>query len=221
MAGPTIVVETGANVPGANSYISQADALTYFTNVGDTVFTAASPDQQAAALVRACYGLGYWLNGRWLGRRANQVQALDWPRCGVYDSDNYLIANNVVPQKLQFAQCEVAKIELTTPFIQQSVSKDDCVEMVEVGPIRTQYKPTAPSITYWPQIIAMLRDFAAIGIMPIQVTIGLSEREMREMHRDDHGFGMNPFDFPDYFHLIKEPIYNPGLPVGWDASWLI
>jgi hypothetical protein len=217
----TITVETGANVPNANSYIALADAATYFANRNDTVWTNADPDSQGGALVRAAAGMDYWLNGRWRGRRANAVQALDWPRCGIFDSDGYCVPNNVVPQKVMFAQCEVAKIELTTPFIQQSVSKDDCPESVEVGPINVKYKATAPSITYWPQIIAMLRDYAAIGVMPIEVVVGMSRREMEEMRHDHHGFGMNPFDFPDYFHLIKEPIYNPSLPAGWDASWLI
>lgn len=232
MAGPTIIVEDGSIVAGANSYISQAAALQYFQNNGDTVFTGASDVNQATALIRGCYLLGYWLNGRWRGRKAGtgyvqtgvtNPQPLDWPRCEVRDSDGYLVPNNVVPQKVQFAQCEVAKIELSSPgaFIQQKVDKSNSVQQSRVGPIQTTYKPTAPSISYWPQVIAMLRDYAAIGVMPIEVVIGLSEREMRGMNRDRHGFGLNPFDFPDFFHLIKEPIYNPSLPPGWyDSSWL-
>jgi len=217
MSGPTLVVETGANVPGANTYIAQADAVTYFTDRGDTVFTEVSDAQQAAALVRGASAMDFWLNGRWRGRRANQVQALDWPRCGVRDSDGYCVPPNTVPVKVQQAQCEVAKIELTTAFIQRSVSRDNAVQKQTVGPIDITYMNTAPSITYWPQVIAMLRDYATIGVMPIEVVIGLSEREMRDMRRDHHGFGLNPFDFPDYFHLLKEAIYNPG----YDASWLI
>lgn len=215
----TLIVEDGTNVPNSNTYISLANAVTYFQNRGDTTFVDAAPDDQAAALVRATSNMGYWLNGRWRGRRANQIQSLDWPRNYVTDSDGYRIAGNTVPQKVQFAECEVAKIELVMPFIQQSVDRYDSVQDERAGPVNVSFKPTAPSITYWPQVIAMLKDYATIGVMPIEVVIGLSESEMREMRQDHHGFGLNPFDFPDYFHLIKEPIYNPGYSY-YDAPWL-
>lgn len=214
----TLIVEDGSNVPNANTYISLVDAVTYFTNKGDQAFIAASQDHQAAALFRAGQGLDFWLNGRWHGRRANQSQTLDWPRCEVFDSDGYRVPNNVVPAKVKLAQAEVAKIELSTSFIQQSVDRSNNIQKQTVGPIDITYMATAPSITYWPQIIAMLRDYASIGVMPIEVVIGLSPEERREMHRAERGgFGLNPFDFPDYFHLIKEPSYTPG----WDAPWLI
>lgn len=206
-----LTVETGANVPNANSYVSFADALAYFQSVGDTVFTSAASDDQASALVRACYGLGYWLNGRWLGRRASPLQALDWPRCGVQDSDGYWLPNNIVPPKIVRAQCEIAKIELTTPFIQVKVDRDDMQQSVKVGPIDISYRSNAPSITYWPQIIAMVQDYALVGIVPINATIGLTDSERRSMRRDCDGvFGgsMNPFDFPAYFQLIKNAAYG-------------
>lgn len=213
----TLIVEDGTNVANANSYISLVDAVAYFNNRNDQSFNAATPDQQAGALVRAAQGMDYWLNGRWYGRRTNQSQSLDWPRTGVVDSDCYPVASKFIPQKLKFAQCEVAKIELKTPFIQNSVSKDDAVQSESVGPISITYKDTAPSITYWPLIIAMLKDFAVIGVMPIEVVIGITERERAARNEDHNGFGLNPFDFPDYFHLLKEPIYNPG----YDAPWTI
>lgn len=213
----TLIVEDGTNVTGANSYISLADAVTYFNNKGDATFINTSPDKQAAALFRAAGGLDFWLNGRWRGRRANAVQSLDWPRVGVRDSDGYFVPKNTVPAKVKLAQAEVAKIELTTSFIQQSVDRNSLIQKESVGPIDIEYMKNAPSITYWPQIIAMLRDYATIGVMPIEVVIGLSPEEERQMRRDHEGHFMNPFDFPDYFHLIKEPIYNPG----FDAPWLI
>lgn len=227
-AVPALIVEDGTNVANANSYISLAGALAYFASIGDESFASKTPLQQSAALVRATYGLDSWLNGRWRGRKANvgyaqsgvtTPQSLDWPRCGVVDSDGQLVPNNVVPVKVQQAQCLVAKIELTTSFIQYSVTRDNSVDSKKIGPIETKYKNTAPSITYWPQVIALLRDYATIGVMPIEVVIGLSRREMEGMRRDRHGFGLNPFDFPDFFHLIKEPIYNPNLQPGWWDSW--
>jgi hypothetical protein len=204
----TLIVEDGTNVPNANSYISQADALIYFNNKADQVYLAASQDQQAAALFRAGQGLDFWLNGRWYGKRANAVQSLDWPRKDVRDSEGYCVPNNVVPAKVKLAQAEVAKIELTTQFIQQSVDRSNAISKQTVGPIDITYMATAPSITYWPMVIAMLRDYAGIGVMPIEINIGLSPAELRQMNHEGDHFGMNPFDFPDYFHLIKAGSYG-------------
>lgn len=219
---PVLTVENGSGVTNANTYISDTDALVYFTNRGDSQWPQTGKPTRDAALVRAAAALSYWLNGRWYGRRATQAQSLDWPRLEVRDSDGYVVPPNTVPAKVQYAQCEIAKIELNTPFIQQSVSRYDAVQSERVGPIDVEFRATAPSITYYPQVIAMLRDYATIGIMPIELVIGLSPEEKRAMYRDHHGFGMNPFDFPDYFHLIKEPIYNPSLGSGWyDDGYLI
>ena len=202
-----LIVETGANVLYANSYVALSDANTYFQAVGDTAFTSASPNQQSAALVRACYGMGYWLTGRWLGRRANQNQALDWPRMGIRDADNYCVAANQIPPKVIRAQCEIAKIELTTPFIQVKVDREDMAQSLRVGPIDIGYRTNAPSIAYWPQIIAMLQDYAVIGVMPIECVIGISESErhgMREGRDGVFGGTTDVFNFPRYFQLLKE-----------------
>lgn len=226
MPTPTLIVETGLGVTGANTYISDNDALTYFVNRGDSVWPETDMATRDAALVRACFGLGYWLNGRWYGRKATSTQPLDWPRCGVRDSDGYLIANNVVPPKVQYAQCEIAKIELTTPFIQQSVTNLNSVQSERVGPIEVEFKNTAPSITYWPMVIAMLRDYATIGIMPIEVVIGISADERRQMERERTGGIYGPQLNPaDLIMFEKQQIYNPSdwfWGNGWyDADYLI
>jgi hypothetical protein len=216
----TIVVEDGTNVTGANSYISLADAKTYFNNRGDQTFDALTPDKMGACLVRGASAMDYWLNGRWRGRRANQIQALDWPRIGMIDSDGYCVPKNTIPQKLKNAQCEIAKIESSTPFIQTQVSNQNTLKLQAIGPIKSEFMDTSPSISYWPMIIAMLKDYAQIGVMPIEVVIGITERERKLRGEDHHGFGLNPFDFPDYFHLEKEAIYNPGGD-WYDSGWLL
>jgi hypothetical protein len=217
MPSPTLVVEDGSQVAGANSYITQANAMAYFINRGDTVFTSATSDQQITALVRAASGMDAWLTGRWYGRKASSTQSLDWPRREVRDVDGYRVASNVIPNKVQYAQAEVAKIEMTTPFIQQSVSKDDMVKSEVIGPINVTYKDNAPAITYWPQIIALLRDYALIGVMPIEVVIGITDHE-RDLRREAiYNGSMNPFDYPDFFHLIKMGSYIvPDQGGSWD-----
>jgi len=221
----------GAGTVGANSYVSQAQAVQYAANVGNKTFTNASDADQLTALIRAAQGIDFWLTGRWHGRRASVNQPMQWPRYDVRDAEGFVISNTgqpggmpstgggtqyFIPQKLMNAQCEVAIIELTTPFIQKKVDRYDAVQAERAGPINVSFKATAPSITYWPQIIAMLKDYATIGVMPVELVIGLTKHE-RDAMRGDREHYANPFDFPDYFHLIKEAVYNPG----YDAPWLV
>lgn len=221
---PVIIQETAAGTQGrgtlnANCYVTLAQAQQYFTNQGNENFMAASDANQTTALIRGAAGMDYWLTGRWHGRRASQPQPLDWPRVEVRDQDGYCWPPTTIPQKIQIANMEVAAIELTTPFIQTKVDKFDVVQSERAGPVEVQFMKTAPSITYWPQIIAILKDYATIGVMPIELVIGLSEHERRQLRSDGREHYANPFDFPDYFHLVKEAIYNPG--TYYDAPWLV
>lgn len=218
---PVIVQETAAGTQGkgtlnANCYVNLAQAQQYYANTGNTKANAASDKDLTTALIRAAAGMDYWLVGRWHGRRASQTQPLDWPRAEVRDQDGYFWADTLIPPKIQVANMEVAAIELTTPFIQQKVDKFDNPQSQRAGPVEIAFKATAPSITYWPKIIAILKDYATIGVMPIELVIGLTEHERKQLRHPD-GHYANPFDFPDYFHLIKEAIYNPG----YDAPWLV
>ena len=113
---------------------------------------------------------------------------------------------------------EIARIELSTPFIQYSVSRDDAIKSNSVGPISGTYRDTAPAITYWPQVLALLTDFAIIGIVPMEVTIGVTQHEMGA---DDLQAGLNPFDYPAFFNLIKsnDPGYTPSPGSSWPGSW--
>jgi hypothetical protein len=222
VTAPVIIQETGAGTQGkgtlnANCYVTLAQAQQYFANVGNVPANKASDADLTTALIRAAGGMDYWLIGRWHGRRASQSQPLDWPRCEVMDQDGYCWPATTIPPKIMTANMEIAAIELTTPFIQQKVDKYDAVQSERAGPINVSFKATAPSITYWPQIIAILKDYATIGVMPVELVIGLSNHERRQLKSGGNDHYANPFDFPDYFHLIKEAIYNPG----YDAPWLV
>jgi hypothetical protein len=218
---PNLIQETAAGTQGkgtlnANCYGTLAGAQQYFANTGNKAAQGRSDADLTTALIRAASGMDYWLVGRWHGRRASQNQPLDWPRCEVRDQDGYCWKDNIIPPKIVTANYEIASIELTTPFIQLKVDKYDNPSTESAGPVSIGFKPTAPSITYWPQIIAILKDYATIGVMPIELVIGLTEHERKQLRSHGNEVYANPFDFPDYFHLIKEAIYNPG----YDAPWL-
>ncbi len=105
---PTVVVETGAGLANANSYVSLAYADTYFA--GHPFYADAwellDQSTREAYIIYATLQLDNEFI--WRGRRATGTQALDWPRTGVYDLYDLAIAENSLPLRLMQATCEQA-----------------------------------------------------------------------------------------------------------------
>jgi len=196
----TIEVEDGTGLDDAVSYVAADDATDYFAARGIEAWAEEGEASQEAALVRATAALDSWLRGRWLGKKATQAQSLAWPRTGVTDEEGYEIADDVVPVQVVQATCEIALVELTERFLQQSVSKDNTVASETVGPISVSYRADAPTIKYYPHIEALLRGLANIGGALIGFTISLTEEEKDEL---DHQGEFDPFDYEEYFAAIK------------------
>jgi hypothetical protein len=77
----TLIVENGSIVPNANSYISQANAITYWTNWGYTQAIGASSSVQIQALYSAAYALDRLFGRFYLGKVArHSPQPMLWPR---------------------------------------------------------------------------------------------------------------------------------------------
>jgi hypothetical protein len=105
----TLVVETGAGLTTANSYVTVADATAYFTRrLYSGIWSAASAGDQAAALVWATSLLDQQL--RWQGDRISTTQALEWPRSYVLtpDRDAYYDSASI-PAWLEDATAELAQ----------------------------------------------------------------------------------------------------------------
>ena len=125
----TLVKETGAGLSTANSYATVAEATSYHEgHLYGTVWTAATAGQQASALVMATRLIDSLF--RFSGYRANEAQALQWPRAWVPDPDavpfapgpNPLASNpfygfldwTSMPADLVNATCELARVLLTS-----------------------------------------------------------------------------------------------------------
>ena len=104
----TIIVEDGTGIDNANSYITLADAETYFANKGELGF-AGDDDFKKQNLINATTSVDALYGPRYISfLRDNVTQALLWPREQIWDRHSRRIDNGDIPVKLQDAQCEIA-----------------------------------------------------------------------------------------------------------------
>ena len=108
-----LIKETGAGLANANAYANAADGDAYHEgHLYASAWTAESAANKDAALVMATRLIDgqYQFNGV----KANEAQALQWPREGCHDPDadgwnGGTVADNVVPKAVIEATCEMAR----------------------------------------------------------------------------------------------------------------
>lgn len=102
---PTIVATPAS--PSANSYITEAEATTYFGGrLYASAYTSASTADKQAALIWATALLDQSID--WNGSIRTQTQKLRWPRSGLVDLDHRTIDYDTIPQILKDATAEMA-----------------------------------------------------------------------------------------------------------------
>lgn len=115
MATPDLIVETGSGVPGANSWITLDEADAYHEAYGNAAWAPLTDEEKKAALRRATNYIVGAYSGKWKGVRTYEEQTLPWPRQKVYDYDNQLIPDDVIPTALKDAQAEAGFREAIAP----------------------------------------------------------------------------------------------------------
>jgi len=165
-----LTVETGAVVTGADSYISQSDADTYFTEHGaPSAWTGLTSDEKDSALRYACIALEGMFN--WSGEIVSLTQPRSWPRSGASDNDGRTIAADSIDQRLKDAQCELALLH-TSSALNASYDRGGAVKSEQVGPIRTEYFQGASAE---PSLPIISRIVGGLGILRGAMT-GVLER---------------------------------------------
>lgn len=131
-----LIVEDGTGKTDAESYISVADATTYFAARGNTVWSGLASDTVREQLLRKAtdYMVGrYGL--RWKGERVSEDQALDWPRSCAY-ANGFLIDADAVPLIVRTVCAEYA-VRASAGDLQPDVGAQ--VKQEVVGPISVTY----------------------------------------------------------------------------------
>lgn len=169
-----LIVETGALVAGANSYVTVADADSYFADRNNTDWDALdASDQKSPFLLKAVDYLQQMYRLRWAGTRVSFTQALDWPRAyvpvqdspNVYGSFPSYYDYNSIPQEIKTAQILLAA-KIIDGDLAPDLTPEDMASMVKVGSIEVKYSPTAPSSRVFRDIDMLLKPMLKTsGIM--------------------------------------------------------
>ncbi len=168
----TVIKETGVGLADANSYASVADGDAYFEgHLYATAWTGATSEAKAAALVMATRLIDAQF--QFLGCRANESQALQWPREECPDPDrgsrtwtvlgprvSNCVPSDSVPAAVVQATCEEAReliIEDRT-----AAPPGEGLGTVINGSLTTKYSKsdTRPIISHVAQ--AMLAKYGAL-----------------------------------------------------------
>lgn len=163
-----LVTEDGTGKTDAESYISVTDADTYFTNRGDTVWTALGTPAKEAALRKATDYMVATYGMRWGGMRMTTTQALDWPRAYVpfrdapvgYGASQPYYDDDTVPVAVQRACAELA-VRASAADLAPDVGAQ--VKSETVGPISVTYADGARQSDTYRAVDAMLSAYLKGG----------------------------------------------------------
>lgn len=151
----SLVVENGTGLSNAESYISEAESLTYQASRGNTTWNTITSGQREEALRRATDYMLQAYRASWQGVRGSSTQALDWPRYDVV-VDGYYLASNIIPQAVKNACAELALRaaagELYSDQSQGVISK-------QVGPIKVEYDKSSPISVRYKSIDSILLPY--------------------------------------------------------------
>ena len=134
------VPEDGTGLSNSNSYVSEAFADAYFTDRGNASWAAASSGDKQTALVRGTDYVDKLFGPKFRGFKQSQAQALEWPRIGALDNDDYLLnsPSDAIPRSLQKATCEYAVRALGTTLAPDNSNVGVNITRNKVGPIETE-----------------------------------------------------------------------------------
>jgi len=171
-----LIVETGVQVSGADSYVSLTDAAAYHTDRGNTAWAAAASDTVREQALRKAtqYIDGHYFH-RWKGAVvAPLTQSLQWPRAGVKISDpqeyyatlpsfydvsySGFLEITTIPQKLKDATCEAALRSLSAALA-PDLKRGGRMASVNVAGIQEVFEQGASPNTSYQIIDQLLAPF--------------------------------------------------------------
>lgn len=152
-----LIVETGANITGAEAYCSESYADTYHENRGNTLWNSVS--NKEAALRKATDFMEQRYRLTWKGYRKYSNQSLSFPRELVYlekqANIDTLLSDTIVPNEVKNACAELA-LKASTYTDGLLPDLEDVISEETIGPITTKYDRRKPVSRIYKAIDAIL-----------------------------------------------------------------
>jgi hypothetical protein len=127
----------------ANSYVTLAEADSYFETVPDSAsWDNKTTDQKNRSLITATR----WIDSlNFYGDRCDEDQALKWPRNN-YDYDQVELECSLIPNEIKYATFELARaLANDTDAITGNNSTTGLYEEVELGDLKVKYNTRTQS----------------------------------------------------------------------------
>lgn len=155
---PTIVVEDGSTVSGANSYVTTAELETFASNRGKTL--VADPGE---LLILA---MDFLEQQNFKGCKKASDQSLQWPRTDVC-IDSYYFDIDKIPTELKNAQMQIALAidEGNSP----DAVIDRKVKREKVDTLEVEYADGSASRSIDPKINRFLKKLVRGGVGALEV----------------------------------------------------
>ena len=144
-----IVVETGASITGANSYVTTDDLRDYADLRG---LSYPSDDVDIEILLIKATDYLESFRDRYKGDKSASTNALQWPRTDVY-IDGYLLSKTTIPEELKNAQIQIAldaqSVEISPNELvsDKGDRKKEKVDVIEVEYFERSNSRTQPKFT--------------------------------------------------------------------------
>ena len=125
----------------ANSYVTLAEANTYFETVPNAAtWDDKTTDQKNRALISATR----WIDSlNFYGDRCDADQALKWPRNN-YDVDGVELDCSSIPKDIKYAAFELARaLANDTSAVIENTGTDGLYDEVQLGELRVKYSKTS------------------------------------------------------------------------------
>lgn len=161
-----LIVETGAIVENANSYVDLAYARAYATARG--LALSDVDDTLEAQLITAMDYLEA-LRSQYQGTKLGSLQ---WPRYGVF-IDGVELASNTIPRELKDAQCRLA-FEVSSGVDLMPTTFGKFAKKEKVGDLEVEYSEglstsQQPSLTVVDNLLAQLMKHASFRLGVVRV----------------------------------------------------
>lgn len=149
------VVESGAGLSTATSYLSVADADTYHAGHGaPAAWTAATTATKEGALMQATRYLDAHFT--WRGSIAVEAQALGWPRSFAVDDEGRDVDDESVPIRVEEATALLALYHLSSP-LDAPYARGGEIRRQRVGSVEVEYADYAPAAPWMPFVRGLVR----------------------------------------------------------------